>query len=152
MGAADLVRLAATFAGGLGFFLLGMHLLTEGLKVAAGRTLERALRRSTKTRLRAFVAGAGITALVQSSSAVTVATLGFVNAGLLELPAAIWVVFGSNVGTTATGWLVSLMGFGLDLQSVALPMVGLGTVLQLSGSAKRRANEADGDVTIRLAA
>ncbi|MBX3245926.1 MAG: Na/Pi cotransporter family protein [Myxococcales bacterium] len=138
MSAGDVFYLVATFAGGLGFFLLGMHLLTEGLKVAAGGALERILRRSTKTRARALVAGAGMTALVQSSSAVTVATLGFVNAGLLELRSAVWVVFGSNVGTTATGWLVSLTGIGIDLKAAALPIVGVGTVLQLSGSSKRR--------------
>ncbi|MCB9622037.1 MAG: Na/Pi cotransporter family protein [Sandaracinus sp.] len=132
------LALVASFAGGLGFFLLGMHELTEGLKLAAGGALRRILQGSTSTRFRALFAGAGMTALVQSSSAVTVATLGFVNAGLLELPAAVWVVFGSNVGTTTTGWLVSLSGFDVDLEAAALPIVGIGTLLQLTGPTKRR--------------
>lgn len=130
--------LVASFAGGLGFFLLGMHQLTEGLKLAAGGALRRILESSTSTRLRALAAGAGMTALVQSSSAVTVATLGFVNAGLLDLRSAVWVVFGSNVGTTATGWLVTLSGVDIDLEAAALPIVGVGTLLQLTGPTKRR--------------
>lgn len=134
----DALLLATSFAGGLGFFLLGMHQLTEGLKLAAGGALRRILERSTATRLRALAAGAGMTALVQSSSAVTVATLGFVNAGLLDLGAAVWVVFGSNVGTTATGWLVTLSGFDVDLEAAALPVVGVGTIVQLTGPTKRR--------------
>lgn len=132
------ISLVASFAGGVGFFLLGMHQLSEGLRVAAGGALQRILRRSTSTRFRALAAGAGITAMVQSSSAVTVTTLGFVNAGLLDLQAAVWVVFGSNVGTTATGWLVSLSGVDVDLEAAALPIVGLGTILQLTGPTKRR--------------
>ncbi|HJL47223.1 MAG TPA: Na/Pi symporter, partial [Polyangiaceae bacterium LLY-WYZ-15_(1-7)] len=131
-------HLVAAFTGGLGFFLLGMKRMTDGLKVAAGAALQRVLEASTRTRLRAFFAGAGITALVQSSSAVTVATLGFVNAGLLDLGGAVWTIFGSNVGTTATGWLVSLSGLDIDLEAWALPLVGAGTLLQLSGPRARR--------------
>ena len=86
--------------GGIGLFLLGMGLMTDGLKLAAGHALERILANSTKTRLRGLASGALITALVQSSSAVTVATIGFVNAGLLTLGQSLWVLFGSNVGTT----------------------------------------------------
>lgn len=134
----ETLALVASFAGGMGFFLLGMHQLTEGLRVAAGGALRRILEASTATRFRALVAGAGMTALVQSSSAVTVATLGFVNAGLLDLGSAVWVVFGSNVGTTATGWLVSLAGFDVDLEAAALPIVGVGTMLDLTGPTTRR--------------
>ncbi|MFT5353966.1 MAG: phosphate:Na+ symporter [Polyangiales bacterium] len=134
----SLAHSITTFLGGIGFFLLGMHLMTDGLKVAAGGALERILRGATGTPIRAFGAGAFLTALVQSSSAVTIAALGFVNAGFLGLSGAVWVVFGSNVGTTATGWLVTLTGMDFDIKSVALPVVGIGTLLTLSGASKRR--------------
>jgi phosphate:Na+ symporter len=88
--------LMGSFAGGLGLFLLGMWLMTEGLKLAAGRALQDILGRWTRTRFRGLLAGALVTSLVQSSSAVTVAVIGFVNAGLLTLAQAIWVIIGSN--------------------------------------------------------
>ena len=97
-------------AGGVGLFLLGMGLMTDGLKLAAGPALKRILANSTKTRLRGLASGVLVTALVQSSSAVTVAAIGFVNAGLLNLSQALWVLFGANVGTAMTGWLVALVG------------------------------------------
>jgi phosphate:Na+ symporter len=127
-----------TAAGGLGLFLLGMHLMTDGLKLAAGRALKRALELSTRTPLIALATGVLSTALVQSSSAMTVATIGFVNAGLLELSQAIWIVFGSNVGTTMTAWLVALTGLELDLGVWALPGIGAGMFLWLTGRAHRR--------------
>lgn len=132
------VEMFATFAGGLGLFLLGMRLMTEGLRVAAGRALRDVLQRYTKTRLRGLFAGASITALVQSSSAVTVAAIGFVNAGLLRLEHAIWVVFGANVGTTMTGWLVALTGLSFRLEPYALPAIGIGMLLSLTGPSTRR--------------
>lgn len=124
--------------GGVGLFLLGMALLTDGLKLAAGGTLSELLARGTATPLRGVAAGAGVTALVQSSSAVTVATIGFVNAGLLPLAPAIWVVIGSNLGTTMTGWIVALVGIKLDVAAAALPAIGLGMLLRLSGERGRR--------------
>ncbi len=126
-----------TFAGGIGLFLLGMHLMTEGLKVAAGDALRNILARATDTRFRALLSGALITGLVQSSSAVTIAAIGFVNAGLLHLGQAIWVVFGANVGTTVTGWLVALTGLEIDLASFALPGIGIGTLVSTFGGARR---------------
>jgi len=126
-----------TFAGGIGLFLLGMHLLTDGLKVAAGGALKSILSRATGTRLRALASGAGITGLVQSSSAVTIAAIGFVNAGLLDLGQAIWVVFGSNVGTTMTGWLVAITGLEIDLAAYALPGIGVGALMSTFGKNRR---------------
>ncbi len=123
--------------GGVGLFLLGVRLLTEGLKVAAGRMLGRALRRATASRPRALLTGIGLTALVQSSSAVTVATLGFVNAGLLGLREALWVVFGSNVGTSMTGWLVALTGVDLDVEAYALPLIGAGALARALDKRRR---------------
>lgn len=118
--------------GGLGLFLLGMHLLTDGLKLAAGRALEDMLERWTSTPARGLAAGVLITSLVQSSSAVTVAGIGFVNAGLLSLRNALWVIFGSNVGTTTNAWLVAALGFNFKIDAFALPFVGIGAVLMLA--------------------
>lgn len=134
----SIVGMVGEFVGGVGLFLLGMHLMTEGMKVAAGRALKEGLRRSTRTRTRALLAGAVMTGVVQSSSAVTVATLGFVNAGLLGLGHAVWVIYGSNVGTTVTGWLVAATGFDVDLEVFALPAIGLGMLLRITGAGKRR--------------
>lgn len=124
--------------GGVGLFLLGMMLMTDGLKMAAGPALGRILNASTQTRLRGLLSGILITALVQSSSAVTVAAIGFVNAGLLRFGQSLWVLFGANVGTTMTAWLVALIGFKVDVDAMALPMIGVGMALRLSGAGARR--------------
>ena len=126
--------------GGLGLLLLGMAMMTDGLKAAAGNSLQGFLERSTRTRLRAALAGFGITALVQSSSAVIVATLGFTNAGMLRLKQAAWVVFGSNVGTTMTAWIVALIGLRIKVEVVALPLIGVGMLLKLFGDNRRAAH------------
>lgn len=119
--------------GGVGLFLLGMSLMTDGLKVAAGPALEQILARSTRTRLHGLASGVLITAAVQSSTAVTMAAIGFVNAGLLSLSQALWVLFGSNVGTTVTGWVVALVGLRVDVDAFALPLVGIGALLRVFG-------------------
>ncbi|OGQ86763.1 MAG: hypothetical protein A2512_08055 [Deltaproteobacteria bacterium RIFOXYD12_FULL_56_24] len=125
------------FIGGIGLFLLGMQLMTEGLKIAAGNTLRSILERSTSTPLRGILSGILITSLVQSSSAVTVATIGFVNAGLMDLLQAITIIYGSNIGTTMTGWLVSLVGFQFDIKIFALPLIGIGMFLRISKGRSR---------------
>ncbi|MDT8428452.1 MAG: Na/Pi symporter [Pseudomonadales bacterium] len=129
--------LTGTFLGGLGLFLLGVSMLTEGLSLAAGNSLRDMLQRSTRTIRRGMLSGFALTALVQSSSAVTIATIGFVNAGLLGLNQALAVVLGSSVGTTATGWLVAFLGLQLQLGNFALPMVGLGMLLRLFGHTRK---------------
>jgi phosphate:Na+ symporter len=118
-------------AGGIGLFLLGMRLMTDGLRVAAGSALRDILARGTRTTGHGILSGALITAIVQSSSAVTVATLGFVNAGLMGLSQAIAVILGANVGTTMTGWLIALVGLKIDVGLLALPVIGLGMGLRL---------------------
>lgn len=133
----SLFDVAGGFFGGIGLFLLGMHLLTDGLKLAAGRALEDLLERSTATRLRGLATGVLITSLVQSSTAVTVASIGFVNTGLLSLKNALWVIFGSNVGSTMNVWLVAALGFGFKIDAFALPIVGAGAVLMLAGGGLR---------------
>ncbi|RAU17820.1 Na/Pi cotransporter family protein [Nitrincola tibetensis] len=123
--------------GGIGMFLLGMQLLTNGMKNAAGRSLKKALEFATRSRLRGLVSGTLITALVQSSSAVTVATLGFVNAGLLTLGQSIAVIYGCNIGTTMVGWLVATIGFKIQISAFALPIIGMGMLLQVIGKQQR---------------
>ena len=125
--------------GGLGLFLTGMWLMTDGLKLAAGRHLRGILHSWTKTALRGLLTGFFITALVQSSSAITVATIGFANAGLITLPQAVWVIYGSNIGTTMTGWLVALIGFKVNIDAYALPLIGFGMLVRLTGQKSRRA-------------
>lgn len=134
----DWLPALSALAGGLGLFLLGMAMMTEGLKLAAGRALERILASATRTRWHALGSGILVTALVQSSSAVTVAAIGFVNAGLLGLGGALWVLFGANVGTTMTGWIVALVGLKFKVEVLALPLVGVGVVLRLTGAGHRR--------------
>lgn len=118
--------------GGIGLVLVGMWLMTEGLKVAAGPSLKTALERWTNTRLKGLAAGFVLTTLVQFSSAVVIATIGFVNAGVMTLGQAIWVVFGSNVGTTMTAWVVATVGFKVNIQILALPMIGIGMAVRLT--------------------
>lgn len=129
--------LALTAAGGLGIFLLAMTMMTEGLKIFGGESLKHSLEGWTSTPLRGVAIGALVTALVQSSSAVTVATLGFVNAGILSLKHSLGLIFGANVGTTMTGWLVSVVGFGFKIEAFALPMIALGMGLWHAVQKKR---------------
>ncbi|MGR8950558.1 MAG: Na/Pi cotransporter family protein [Gammaproteobacteria bacterium] len=125
--------------GGLGLLLVGMSMMTDGLKLAAGNSLRDLLALWTNSRLRGLFAGFLITGLVQSSSAVTVATIGFANAGMLTLEQSLWVIFGSNVGTTMTAWIVALVGFKLNIEALALPLIGIGAVLKLTGGDSTRA-------------
>jgi len=129
---------AGLLAGGLGLFLLGMAMMTDGLKLAAGPALHRILSGATRTRWHALGSGILVTTMVQSSSAVTVAAIGFVNAGLLGLAPALWVLFGANVGTTMTGWIVALVGLKFKIEVLALPLVGAGMLMRIGGERQRR--------------
>ncbi|HET6430072.1 MAG TPA: Na/Pi cotransporter family protein [Phycisphaerae bacterium] len=122
--------------GGLGLFLFGMGLLSQGLKKAAGDRLKRLLEMVTKWPLLAFGVGAGVTCLIQSSSATTVMTVGLINAGLLSLKQAICVVMGANVGTSATAWMVALMSI-FKVTDYALPAVALGFLMTVVGRRER---------------
>ncbi len=132
------LSIALNAAGGLALFLLAMQMMTDGLKAFAGARLKQLLERWTSTPARGVAAGILVTGLVQSSSAVTVTSIGFVNAGVLTLRQALGVVFGANVGTTMTGWLVSLVGFGFKLESFALPVLTIGVAMRLALQDKRR--------------
>ncbi len=103
-----------TMAGGLALFLYGMHLLSEGLEKLSGGRLERVLENLTNNRIKAVLLGAGVTAVIQSSSATTVMVVGFVNSGIMKLSQAIGIIMGANVGTTITSWVLSLTGIESD--------------------------------------
>ena len=125
--------------GGVGMFLMGMNAMTRALKDIAGSNLRGILARFTTTPLRGVVTGAAATALIQSSSATTVMTVGFVGAGLMSVPQAMGILYGANIGTTVTGWLVSLLGFKLQLDTlamVALLPASLATLLGRGGLAR----------------
>jgi phosphate:Na+ symporter len=122
--------------GGVGLFLLGMLLMTEGLKAIAGPALNKVLSNFTRTPLIGMLSGATMTALVQSSSVTTLAMIGFVSAGLLTFQQSLGLILGMNLGTTSTAWIVSLIGFKVNVAALALPMIALGTFLKLVGSGK----------------
>jgi len=122
--------------GGVGLVLLGITLMTDGLKATAGGALRDLLKRFTGGPLRAFMSGAALTAIVQSSSATVVMTIGFVSAGLLTFSQAIGVIFGAAVGTTSTSWLIAFFGLRYSVSVVALPLVGVGALLRLLGRGK----------------
>ena len=103
-----------TLIGGLAFFLYGMHVMSSGLERMAGGKLEHALKRMTSNPLKSLALGAGITVAVQSSSAVTVMLVGLVNSGLMNIAQTPGVIMGSNIGTTLTAWLLSLVGLETD--------------------------------------
>lgn len=129
----DIPAITLLAIGGLGIFLLGMIVMTDGLKSLAGEALQRNLMRFTRSPSSGVVTGALSTALLQSSSATTVAAVGFVGAGLMTFPSALGIIFGANVGTTITGWMVALLGFNLQLGTLLLPVILLGTLLRLFG-------------------
>ncbi len=99
-----------TMLGGLSFFIFGMGIMTQGLENIAGGKLEVSLKRMTETPLKGIMLGTAVTAAVQSSSAITVMLVGFVNSGLIPLRSSIGVIMGSNIGTTLTSWILSISG------------------------------------------
>jgi phosphate:Na+ symporter len=127
---------AISVLGGVGLFLLGMTVMTEGLKALAGSALRVVLGKAAATPLRGSFWGALVTLLVQSSSATTMTTIGLVSAGLLTFPQGLGLVFGANVGTTGTGWLVALVGVRVSLTAAALPMIFVGALIKLLASGR----------------
>lgn len=117
--------------GGLGLFLLGMIIMTESLRTLAGDAMRKLLLRFTHTPLSGAVTGTITTAILQSSSATTVVTVGLVGAGLMSFADALGIIFGANIGTTITGWFVVLLGFKLKIGSVLMPLILIGALLRL---------------------
>lgn len=116
------------FIGGLGLFLYGMNIMADGLQRSTGGKMQKLMGFLTKNRLVAVMVGAGVTALIQSSSATTVMVVGFVNAGMLSLAQAVGVIMGANIGTTITAWIVSMSEWGAVMKPefFAPVLVGIG--------------------------
>jgi phosphate:Na+ symporter len=125
-------------AGALAVFLLGMKIMSEGLQKVAGARLKGWIAKITANRFSGVLTGLGITIVVQSSTATTVMLVGFVSAGLLTLTQSIGVIMGANIGTTMTAWMVSLLGFRMNITAFALPMVGIGFPLTLMRGARKK--------------
>ena len=117
--------------GGLGLFLLGMIIMTDSLRNLAGDAMRKLLLRFTHTPLSGAITGTIATAILQSSSATTVAAVGLVGAGLMGFAQALGIIFGANIGTTITGWFVVLLGFKLQIGSVLMPLILVGALLRL---------------------
>lgn len=127
-----------TILGALAFFVYGMKMMSDGIQRAAGSQLRNILRTMTKNRFLGVFTGFLITALVQSSSATTVMTVSFVNAGLLSLVESAGVMMGANIGTTITGWIISILGFKIKLSAYSIPLFALGVPLMFSRRGKLR--------------
>ena len=124
--------------GSLGLFLYGMKIMSDGLQKFAGDSLRRILTAMTTNRVTGVLTGVLITALIQSSSATTVMVVSFVNAGLLTLTQSIGVIMGANIGTTVTAWLISALGFKVDIAAFSLPLLAFGIPLLFSGKSSRK--------------
>ena len=118
--------------GSLGLFLYGMKIMSDALMKLAGERMRAILATVTSNRFLAVLTGFTITAVIQSSSATTLMVVSFANASLLSLTESIAVIMGANIGTTVTAWLIALLGFKVNMASIALPLVGLGFVLSLN--------------------
>ena len=124
--------------GSLALFLYGMKIMSEGLQKFAGDRLRKILTAMTTNRVTGVLTGVLITALIQSSSATTVMVVSFVNAGLLTLSQSIGVIMGANIGTTVTAWIISALGFKVDIAAMALPLLAVGVPLLFSGKSNRK--------------
>ncbi len=113
------------FVGALGLFLFGMKLMSDSLQKLAGDKMRAVLSKMTSNRFSGVLTGAGITTLIQSSSATTVMVVSFVNAGLLKLSGAIAVIMGANIGTTVTAWIISLLGFEFNINMLVYPAIAI---------------------------
>lgn len=125
----NIVSFLFQLIGSLGFLLYGMKMMSDGIQKSAGEGLQRILGLMTGNRVLAVLTGLFITMIIQSSSATTVMVVSFVNAGLLTLKQSVGVIFGANIGTTITAWIVSLFGFNFDISAFAIPMFGIGFIL-----------------------
>lgn len=132
------VLVAIKIIGSVGLFLYGMKLLSDGLQKSAGTKLKSILKAMTQNRFMAVLTGTLLTMLIQSSSAVTVMVVSFVSAGLMTLAQSIGVILGANIGTTVTSWIVSLLGFKMDITILALAAVAVALPFLFSKKPRRR--------------
>lgn len=124
--------------GSLGIFLYGMKLMSESLQKMAGNKMRNILSRMTSKPFNGILTGAFVTTVIQSSSATTVMVVSFVNAGLLSLAGAIAVIMGANIGTTATAWIISLLGLKFSMAELAIPIVAFAIPFIFSKHSKRK--------------
>lgn len=122
--------------GGISFFLLGMMMMAEGLKSASGDALRNLMDRFTTRPISSIITGTIVTNITQSSTATSIMTIGFVNAGLMTFAQSIGVIFGANLGSTSTAWFVAFLGLKFSISQLALPMVALGVILMLFSKTK----------------
>ncbi len=134
----DLIINIFSLVGSLALFLFGMKTMSEGLEKFAGDRLRSILAAMTKNRVMGVLTGILITALIQSSSATTVMVVSFVNAGLMTLAQSIGVIMGANIGTTVTAWIISAVGFKVNIAAFAIPMLAIGMPLIFSGKGNRK--------------
>lgn len=126
----NIIAQVAGFIGSLCLLLFGMNMLSNGIQKGAGNGLQKLLEKITGNRFYAVLTGLGVTAIIQSSGATTVMVVSFVNAEILTLEQAIGVIFGANIGTTVTAWIVSLFGFSFSISALAIPLFGFGYILK----------------------
>ena len=133
------------FIGGLGMFLYGMNAMADGLQKSAGHRMQQLLGALTKNRLMGVILGAGITAIIQSSSATTVMVVGFVNAGIMNLGQAVGIIMGANIGTTVTSWIVSMSEWGemLKPEFFAPVLFGAGAFITLFAKSHKKKEGAE---------
>ena len=134
----DLIINIFSLVGSLALFLFGMKTMSEGLEKFAGDRLRSILATMTKNRVMGVLTGNLITALIQSSSATTVMVVSFVNAGLMTLAQSIGVIMGANIGTTVTAWIISAVGFKVNIAAFAIPLLAVGMPLIFSGKGNRK--------------
>lgn len=141
----EIVKSLFTFAGGLGMFLYGMNIMADGLQKGAGNKMKQLMGFLTNNRIVGVLVGALVTAIIQSSSATTVMVVGFVNAGIINLTQAVGVIMGANIGTTVTGWLVSMNEWGAflkpDFFAPVLIAIGAFILMFAKRSGKRTVGE-----------
>ena len=133
------------FIGGLGMFLYGMESMADGLQKFAGNRLQRVLEILTSNRLLGVLVGAGVTAIIQSSSATTVMVVGFVNAGIINLLQATGIIMGANIGTTVTSWIVSMSEWGevLKPEFFAPVLFGIGAFITMFAKSHKKKEGAE---------
>lgn len=124
--------------GSLGLFLYGMTLLSESLQKVAGDKMRGILAAMTSNSFKRVLTGLFITAIIQSSSATTVMVVSFVNAGLLTLAQSVGVIMGANIGTTITAWVITLLGFKVDISVISIPLIGIGFIFMMLKSRKKK--------------
>ena len=127
----SIILMILNFAGSLSVLLFGMKFLSDGIQKSAGERLQKTLSFMTKNRFLGLFTGCFLTMLIQSSGATTVMVVSFVNAGLVTLEQSVAVIFGANIGTTITAWIVALFGFNFKISSIAIPSFALGYILSI---------------------